>query len=100
MGSGHKTMTLEPFDLFLTLTLEPFNPSPQITLTLEPFLAINCSHLLRYNQELYSQLVRYPQEVIPTLDIATNDLFFELYPNVVLDHQIQVGVARGSGGCD
>lgn len=74
----------------------------QITILLEPFLTINCSHLLRYSQDLYSQLVRYPQEVIPTLDMAANELFFKLYPNVVLPHQIQVGVVGGCGfvwGC-
>ncbi|XP_064398526.1 DNA replication licensing factor mcm4-A-like [Halichondria panicea] len=56
----------------------------------EPFLNINCSHLQRFNPDLYSQLVRYPQEVIPTFDLAANELFEELYPDTQLEHQIQV----------
>ena len=68
----------------------------QINLLEEPFLNVNCSHLCRYNTELYSQLVRYPQEVIPTFDMATNELFAKLFPDTVLEHQIQV--CRGGGG--
>ena len=64
--------------------------SPQINMLEEPFLNVNCDHLQRYNSDLYSQLVRYPQEVIPTFDMATNDLFIRLYPDTVLEHQIQV----------
>lgn len=56
----------------------------------EPFLNVNCDHLRRFSPELYSQLVRYPQEVIPTFDLAANDLFNRLYPDTVLEHQIQV----------
>ena len=77
----------------------------QINLLEEPFLNVNCSHLHRYNTELYSQLVRYPQEVIPTFDMATNELFAKLFPDTVLEHQIQVCVCvcvceggRGGGG--
>ncbi len=70
---------------------------PQINALEDPFLTINCDHLLRYNQELYSQVVRYPQEVIPNFDLATNELFNKFYPDTVLEHQIQVGVTRG---CD
>ena len=76
----------------------------QINLLEEPFLNVNCSHLRRYNTELYSQLVRYPQEVIPTFDMATNELFAKLFPDTVLEHQIQVcvcvcvGVGVGVGG--
>ena len=69
----------------------------QINLLEEPFLNVNCSHLRRYNTELYSQLVRYPQEVIPTFDMATNELFAKLFPDTVLEHQIQVCVCVGGG---
>lgn len=51
---------------------------------------VNCSHLESFDPELYRQLVCYPQEVIPTLDMAVNEIFFEKYPAVVLEHQIQV----------
>lgn len=30
------------------------------------------------------------QEVIPTFDMAVNELFFERFPDSVLEHQIQV----------
>ncbi|KAG8198821.1 hypothetical protein JTE90_007124 [Oedothorax gibbosus] len=56
----------------------------------EPFLNVNCSHLNSFDSELYRQLVSYPQEVIPTLDMAVNELFFERYPDSQLPHQIQV----------
>ncbi|CAG0905337.1 unnamed protein product [Cyprideis torosa] len=56
----------------------------------EPFLNLNCSHLRTFDTDLYRQLVNYPQEVIPIFDMATNELFFELYPETNLQHQIQV----------
>ena len=43
-----------------------------------------------FDEDLYRQLVCYPQEVIPTLDMAVNEMFFERYPDTVLSHQIQV----------
>ncbi len=55
-----------------------------------PFLNINCSHIQQFDEDLYRQLVCYPQEVIPTLDMAVNEAFFERYPDTVLAHQIQV----------
>ena len=72
--------TLPPPPLFQINTLE------------EPFLNVNCDHLARFSQDLYSQLVRYPQEVIPTFDLATNELFSKLYPDTTLEHGIQVCV--------
>ena len=77
----------------------------QINTLEEPFLNVNCMHLKQFNPELYSQLVRYPQEVIPAFDLATNEVFSELYPDTVLEHQIQVwvdplpqpGTGRGRG---
>lgn len=56
----------------------------------EPFLNVNCAHLESYDPSLYRQLVCYPQEVIPTFDMAINEMFFERYPAAVLEHQIQV----------
>ncbi|XP_054016104.1 DNA replication licensing factor MCM4 [Hylaeus anthracinus] len=56
----------------------------------EPYLNVNCAHVKTYDEHLYQQLVSYPQEVIPTLDMAANELFFEKYPAAVLEHQIQV----------
>ncbi|XP_049816684.1 DNA replication licensing factor MCM4 [Schistocerca nitens] len=56
----------------------------------EPFLNVNCAHLESFDKELYRQLVCYPQEVIPTFDMAVNEMFFERHPAAVLEHQIQV----------
>ncbi|KAI4499768.1 hypothetical protein M0802_005024 [Mischocyttarus mexicanus] len=56
----------------------------------EPYLNINCAHLEVFDEQLYRQLICYPQEVIPTMDMAANEMFFEKYPAAVLDHQIQV----------
>jgi len=56
----------------------------------DPFLNLNCGHLQSFDAALYRQLVCYPQEVIPTLDMTVNEMFFEKYPDVILPHQIQV----------
>lgn len=56
----------------------------------EPFLNINAAHLKMFDEQLYNQLICYPQEVIPAFDMATNEIFFEKYPAAVLEHQIQV----------
>ncbi|RXG52397.1 DNA replication licensing factor MCM4 [Armadillidium vulgare] len=56
----------------------------------EPFLNVNCKHLHEFDADLYRQLICYPQEVIPTFDMAINEMFFERYPDTVLEHQIQV----------
>ncbi|EDS35571.1 DNA replication licensing factor MCM4 [Culex quinquefasciatus] len=56
----------------------------------EPFLNINCAHLKTFDEGLYRQLICYPQDVIPTFDVAVNEMFFERYPAAILEHQIQV----------
>lgn len=56
----------------------------------EPFLNVNCAHLKTFDEQLYRQLICYPQEVIPTFDMAVNEMFFEKYPAAVLEHQVQV----------
>lgn len=56
----------------------------------QPYLSINSGHIKMFDEDLYRQLVCYPQEVIPTLDMAVNAMFFERYPETVLTHQIQV----------
>lgn len=56
----------------------------------EPFLNVNCGHIMKFDDDLYRQLVCYPQEVIPTFDMAVNEMFFEKYQETVLPHQIQV----------
>lgn len=62
----------------------------EIAISLVPFLNVNASHLARHDEELYRQLIQFPQEVIPILDMAANELFFEQFPDTELSHQIQV----------
>lgn len=62
----------------------------QINLTGEPFLNINSEHLQRFDAELYRQLISYPQEVIPTFDMAANDLLLAVYPDSQLEKLIEV----------
>lgn len=56
----------------------------------EPFLNVNCAHLQDFDDHLYKQLVHYPQEVIPAMDMAVNEMFFEKFPAAELEHAIQV----------
>lgn len=56
----------------------------------EPYLNLNCAHLKTFDEALYRQLICYPQEVIPSFDMAANEMFFERYPAAILEHQIQV----------
>ena len=58
----------------------------------DPFLSVNCDHLSAHSHSLYLQLVRYPQEVIPAFDLSANELFFSLYPDSELEHQIQARI--------
>lgn len=62
----------------------------QIHVLEQPFLNVDCSHIKKFDPELYRQLVSYPQEVIPALDMAVNDIFFSKYTDTDLEHQIQV----------
>lgn len=62
----------------------------EINITGEPFLNVNCEHIKSFGKNLYRQLISYPQEVIPTFDMAVNEIFFDRYPDSILEHQIQV----------
>ncbi|XP_070603835.1 DNA replication licensing factor MCM4 [Erythrolamprus reginae] len=62
----------------------------EVNLIGEPFLNLNCDHLKSFEENLYRQLMCYPQEVIPTFDMAVNEIFFERFPDSILEHQIQV----------
>ncbi|XP_023699148.1 DNA replication licensing factor MCM4 [Paramormyrops kingsleyae] len=62
----------------------------EINVVGEPVLNVNCGHLQAFDADLYRQLISYPQEVIPTFDMAVNELFFERFPDSILEHQIQV----------
>ncbi|XP_065064250.1 DNA replication licensing factor mcm4-A-like [Rhopilema esculentum] len=77
----------DDFDLTQPLYMQKLE---EISITEQPFLNIDCLHLKAYGRDLYRQLVSYPQEVIPTFDMAVNELFFKEYPEVTLEHQIQI----------
>uniref|UniRef100_A0A8C7RNU4 DNA replication licensing factor MCM4 n=1 Tax=Oncorhynchus mykiss TaxID=8022 RepID=A0A8C7RNU4_ONCMY len=62
----------------------------EISVIGDPVLNVNCSHVQSFDADLYRQLISYPQEVIPTFDMAVNELFFERFPDSILEHQIQV----------
>uniref|UniRef100_A0A8D3CYP2 DNA replication licensing factor MCM4 n=1 Tax=Scophthalmus maximus TaxID=52904 RepID=A0A8D3CYP2_SCOMX len=62
----------------------------EISVVGDPVLNVNCLHVQSFDAELYRQLISYPQEVIPTFDMAVNELFFERFPDSILEFQIQV----------
>uniref|UniRef100_A0A7N6ALC6 DNA replication licensing factor MCM4 n=1 Tax=Anabas testudineus TaxID=64144 RepID=A0A7N6ALC6_ANATE len=62
----------------------------EISVVGDPVLNVNCLHVQAFDAELYRQLICYPQEVIPTFDMAVNELFFERFPDSILEFQIQV----------
>lgn len=62
----------------------------EISVTEEPYLDVDCLHLKTFDATLYRQLICYPQEVIPALDMAVNEMFVTKFPDIVLEHQIQV----------
>jgi DNA replication licensing factor MCM4 len=77
---------------------DDFNPNEPLYLQIleqindleEPYMNVNAGHVKAFDEDLYRQLICYPQEVIPTMDMAVNEMFFEKYPDTVLSHQIQV----------
>uniref|UniRef100_A0AAX7TG74 DNA replication licensing factor MCM4 n=1 Tax=Astatotilapia calliptera TaxID=8154 RepID=A0AAX7TG74_ASTCA len=62
----------------------------EISVVGDPVMNVNCRHVQSFDAELYRQLTCYPQEVIPTFDMAVNELFFERFPDSFLEYQIQV----------
>ncbi|CAF0916428.1 unnamed protein product [Adineta steineri] len=62
----------------------------EIHLLERPFLNVDCAHMKQIDKTMLYQLLAYPQEVIPIFDIAVNELFFTIYEDDTLPHQIQV----------
>lgn len=50
------------------------------------YFDVNCNHIHEFDGTLYRQLVCYPQEVIPTLDMAINEVVNELYPESIREN--------------
>ncbi|XP_066917179.1 DNA replication licensing factor mcm4-A-like [Clytia hemisphaerica] len=82
-----KDDTVEEYDPAQALYMQKLD---EISITEKPFFNVDCLHLKAYHAELYRQLVCYPQEVIPTFDMAVNEVFNENHENIELEHQIQV----------
>ncbi|CAF1148269.1 unnamed protein product [Rotaria sp. Silwood1] len=62
----------------------------EIHLFERPFLNVHCAYIKQLDKIMYHQLIAYSQEVIPLFDIAVNKLFFTIYEDDTLPHQIQV----------
>jgi DNA replication licensing factor MCM4 len=69
----------------------------EINILQHPFLNVDCGHINQFDEDLYRQLICYPQEVIPTFDMAVNEMFFDKFPDTELEHQIQVRKWMGIG---
>ena len=102
--SAYKTKFRKFLEQFIEAEISPdektdeFDPNQPLYVQLlaqindleEPYMNINAGHVKAFDEDLYRQLICYPQEVIPTMDMAVNEMFFEKYPDTVLSHQIQV----------
>lgn len=44
----------------------------------EPNINLDCQNLHQFDEELYKQLVAYPQEIIPIMDVVINDVALEM----------------------
>ncbi|CAF4644604.1 unnamed protein product [Rotaria sp. Silwood2] len=62
----------------------------EIHLLERPFLNVDCTHIKQIDTTMLNQLLTYPQKVISIFDIAVNELFFTIYKDDILPHQIQV----------
>eukprot|EP00743_Colponemidia_sp_Colp-15_P005150 GILK01005544.1.p1 GENE.GILK01005544.1~~GILK01005544.1.p1 ORF type:complete len:819 (-),score=120.80 GILK01005544.1:121-2577(-) len=52
---------------------------------------LDCEHLFKFDAGLYNQLVRYPTDVIPIMDLCINQVFVDLHPERKQDpRRIQV----------
>ncbi|OQR80239.1 DNA replication licensing factor mcm4-A-like [Tropilaelaps mercedesae] len=60
----------------------------------EQFLHVNCTHLAKAEPDLARQLRCYPQDMLPTMDMALSELFNEKFP----DNNIEVIQVRPYNG--
>ncbi|KAI1713878.1 MCM2/3/5 family domain-containing protein [Ditylenchus destructor] len=44
-----------------------------------PILNLNLGHLRRFNEALYKEIIAYPADIIPYLDVTINDIFVQTY---------------------
>jgi len=64
--------TDEPYYLEYLTQLVEFN---------ESYVNLDCKHVQEWDGELYKQVVEFPAEVIPIVDLVLNTLVGELFPN-------------------
>jgi DNA replicative helicase MCM subunit Mcm2 (Cdc46/Mcm family) len=62
----------------------------EIHLLKRPVLNVDFTHIKQIDRTMSNQLLPYPEEVILIFDIAVNELFFKIYKDDILPHQIQV----------
>jgi DNA replicative helicase MCM subunit Mcm2 (Cdc46/Mcm family) len=62
----------------------------EVYLLKRPVLNVDFAHIKKIDQTMSNQLLAYPEEVILIFDIAVNELFFKIYKDDILPHQIQV----------
>eukprot|EP01080_Neovahlkampfia_damariscottae_P012116 gene12116-5608_t len=53
----------------------------EIKLAQESVLNIDCKDLYHYDKDFYKQLINFPQEIIPLMDVCTQEVAHELFPN-------------------
>jgi len=53
-------------------------------------LNVDCLHLHEYDSALYAELVRYPQELIPLMDLVVHELIDATYPDMERTQRTQV----------
>lgn len=53
----------------------------EIRSTSKPILNIDGSHLYTYDKQLYYQIINFPTEMIPVMDVTANSLYQELFMN-------------------
>jgi hypothetical protein len=66
----------------------------QVDLTGNTSFALDCNHLAHFDMDLYRDLVRYPQEVIPIFDMALDEMFRAMLDasNKIYDLEEQIKV--------
>lgn len=85
------------FRSFIFEFLDSETGSPKYTELLEEILAeeeynlnLDCRNLADFNQQLYHQLICYPQEIIPVFDLVIHEIVQERYSEFAMQRRVQV----------
>ena len=60
-------------DRCLPTSIRSYPHPPQVTDTMKLYVNIDCHDLNDYDKDLYTQLLRYPMEMIPIFDLVVNE---------------------------